>query len=388
METTPLDGGIDPGVGGSFPENLTDVNGTLYFSADNASDQDDEPYTSNGLAATRIQNINTTTNIGSNPSGFTALGGHVYFAATSTNDGRELWRATSLTSAEQVTDVVGSGSASPTEIASANGRVLFSASDDHVPNRELWTAGGPLTSGAAQALDLFPGVFRGGNPTDIVEIAGVVYFVGEDELSGREIFVLNEYTPAAQVTMNDGSDSRSQITSVTVAFDAVVDVEPADFVLTNIDTSTVVTNVQVDISEQDFRTVAVLTFGTSGASVQNRIGTGVLGNSLADGNYRLDVLAANVNDPTSGPGLAADLVFGGQTKNQGPINDNFYRLYGDVDGDGDTDFTDFSNDFLPGFGTVAGNAAFRPSLDFDGDGDQDFTDFVNGFLPHFGTLRL
>ena len=156
--------------------------------------------------------------------------------------------------------------------------------------------------------------------------------------------------------------------------------------LTNIDTSTAVTNIQYDVSEQDFKTVVVMTFGTNGASVANRVGTGVLGNSLADGNYRLDVLAAQVSDPTGGAGLAADFEFGNDVAADVP-NDGFFRQFGDGNGDGFSDFTDFSDDFLAGFGTADGDAGFRAFMDGNGDGFQDFTDFSDDFLPNFGTER-
>jgi hypothetical protein len=190
------------------------------------------------------------------------------------------------------------------------------------------------------------------------------------------------------IVINDGSAQRSQITSVTVTFDAVVDASAAAFVLTNIDTSTTVTNVEVDLAEKDFKTVATLTFGTDGASVVNRAGTGQLGNSLADGNYKLEVLAAQVTDPTTGvAGLSGgNVIFGDDVKGDVP-NDDFFRLFGDNDGDEDTDFTDFSDGFLPGFGSNDGDDDFRSFLDFDGDGDIDFQDFSQGFLPAFGNSR-
>ena len=76
--------------------------------------------------------------------------------------------------------------------------------------------------------------------------------------------------------------------------------------------------------------------------------------------------------------------FGGQTAGQ-PSNDDFFRLYGDVDGDGFTDFDDFAGGFLPAFGSSqATTPGFRADLDNNGDGFVDFNDFADGFLPNFG----
>ena len=56
---------------------------------------------------------------------------------------------------------------------------------------------------------------------------------------------------------------------------------------------------------------------------------------------------------------------------------NIFRLYGDADGDGDVDNTDFV-----AFRTAFGNG---PSIfDADGDGDTDNADFV-AFRSRFGT---
>ena len=75
--------------------------------------------------------------------------------------------------------------------------------------------------------------------------------------------------------------------------------------------------------------------------------------------------------------------FGGQLSNQ-MNNDDFFRLYGDGDGDGRTNFNDFGNHFLPAFGS----SGVDDPMDFNGDGNVTFVDFANGFLPNFGKVRL
>jgi hypothetical protein len=63
--------------------------------------------------------------------------------------------------------------------------------------------------------------------------------------------------------------------------------------------------------------------------------------------------------------------------------DKFYALFGDGNGDGLTDFRDFSQYFLPAFGS----STYREAMDYDGDGFVDFNDFRFGFLPNFGKHR-
>ena len=188
------------------------------------------------------------------------------------------------------------------------------------------------------------------------------------------------------MTINDGSASRSQITSVSVVFDREVDHTSLQtaFALTNIDNNTAVGSIAVAASNNNGKTTAVLTF--SGASTVDRLGTGVLGDSLADGNYRLNIASAQVARTDTGTTMAADNIFGGQTAGQSN-NDDFFRQFGDGDGDGNTDFLDFSGSFLPAFGNGQGSPGFRADMDHDGDGNVDFLDFSGGFLPNFGTGR-
>src|SRR5262249_22649258 len=101
----------------------------------------------------------------------------------------------------------------------------------------------------------------------------------------------------------------------------------------------------------------------------------VEGGSLADGRYMLTVLAAQVNGGQfdgNGDGTAGDdYVLVGTPAN------GLFRLFGDSDGDGDVDTSDFAA-FRAGFG--------GPSFTFDsdGDGDLDAVDF-GAFRQRFGS---
>jgi hypothetical protein len=115
---------------------------------------------------------------------------------------------------------------------------------------------------------------------------------------------------------------------------------------------------------------------------------GTLGTTLVDGNYRLEIAADQVRRATNNAAtMAADFVFGGQLKAEAN-NDEFFRWYGDDNGDGFTDFNDFAGGFLPAFGSENGvGTNYNEGLDQNGDGFVDFTDFASGFLPKFGTVR-
>jgi VCBS repeat-containing protein len=184
-----------------------------------------------------------------------------------------------------------------------------------------------------------------------------------------------------QVTINDGSDSRSQITSVTVEFNTEVDETALQsaFTLTNIDTNTEVTTLNVATNTAGGKTTAVLTFAP-GASVEERDGTGLAGNSLADGNYQLDIAAASV--VSSGTQMATDFLFGGQTESADP-NDDFFRLLGDANGDGFRNGIDL-NAIIP---SLFNAEEYREDLDTNGDGSINGID-LNALIPTlFGSPR-
>ncbi|MCS7466661.1 hypothetical protein NZK35_08400 [Stieleria sp. ICT_E10.1] len=170
-----------------------------------------------------------------------------------------------------------------------------------------------------------------------------------------------------QIVINDGAESRSQVTSVAVTFGEELEsaLLPSAFSLVNTSTSTAVGIVHVAASVMDGMTTATLTF--DGASTVDRGGTGAQGNSLTDGNYRLHIDASGIRS-TSGFEMFNDVIFGEQ-----PV-DGFFRLYGDSDGDRDVDGQDYGRFGLT-FLTTAGQSRFNAQLDSDGDGDVDGQDY-------------
>ena len=109
--------------------------------------------------------------------------------------------------------------------------------------------------------------------------------------------------------------------------------------------------------------------------------------TLLDGNYRLDIASAQVKLADGDlANMATDYVFGNQVRADAN-NDNFFRWYGDDDGNGVTNIFDFSNGFLPAFGTSTTSGPYDEAMDNDGNGVVNIFDFSNGFLPKFGTAR-
>lgn len=169
----------------------------------------------------------------------------------------------------------------------------------------------------------------------------------------------------AGVAVNDGSDQRSMVNSLTVTFDGHVTADAGAFDLSRPDGSLV--GLTVATSVVGGRTVAVLTF----------TGPDLIGGSLADGGYTLTVRADQVHDR-----WGRELDGDADGSAGGDRADTFFRLFGDSDGDGDVDGQDRDH-FRAAFGAAVGDPGYRWYFDFDGDGDVDGRD--NGqFNRRFG----
>lgn len=151
------------------------------------------------------------------------------------------------------------------------------------------------------------------------------------------------------VVINDGSAQRSMVNSLTVTFDRAVTFDPGAFELQRQDGGAVSLNVAASLVEG--RTVAVLMFS----------GSGIIGGSLADGNYMLTIRGDHVRD-----GAGRELDGDRDGNGGGGRVDAFFRLFGDSDGDRDVDLLDLGR-FLSTLGRRQGNRHYLDYMDFDGD---------------------
>jgi hypothetical protein len=158
------------------------------------------------------------------------------------------------------------------------------------------------------------------------------------------------------VVINDGAAQRSMVSQITVSFSGAAILDPGAIELRGQDGSLV--GLQADISLVDGKTVAVLTFS----------GTKFVGGSLADGGYTLTVRADRVHDR-----FGRELDGDGNGSAGGDRLDDFFRLFGDSDGDRDVDGLDREL-FRSALKTSADEAGYLWFFDFDADGDVDGQD--------------
>jgi uncharacterized protein (TIGR03118 family) len=195
-----------------------------------------------------------------------------------------------------------------------------------------------------------------------------LYFTAAPDNHEHGLFGSLRVAPAqvASVVVNDGSAQRSMVKSLTVTFDGPVTVNPGAFELSRQDGSLV--GLTVATSSLNGRAVAVLSF----------TGPGIVGGSLADGNYALTIRGDRVHDAI-GRSLDGD----GDGSAGGDRSDAFFRLYGDSDGDLDADLRDLGR-FLNTVGRRPGDPHYLAYFDVNGDGRVGVFDLV-AFSRRLGT---
>jgi ELWxxDGT repeat protein len=134
---------INPGAGSSSPAFLTEVGGTLYFSALDTSINGIELWKSDGTTdgTTLVKNINPTDFASSSPTDLTNVGGTLYFSANNGTNGIEVWKSDGTTAGTILTRDInpGSGNSSPNghNLTDVGGALYFRA-DDGTSGSELW----------------------------------------------------------------------------------------------------------------------------------------------------------------------------------------------------------------------------------------------------------
>jgi ELWxxDGT repeat protein len=196
---------IDPGASGSNPGELTKAMGMLFFSADDGT-HGRELWKSNGTPAgtVLVKNINHgTISYGGNtypasgdPIDLTKVNGTLFFSANDGTYGRELWKSDGTPAGTVLVKDINPGTISyygntypagsnPFYLTNVNGTLFFTANDG-TNGTELWQSNG-TADGTALVKDIRPGA-PGSYPTDLTEANGTLFFAADDATNGNELW--------------------------------------------------------------------------------------------------------------------------------------------------------------------------------------------------------
>jgi len=156
---------INPGSGSSEPKHFLVVGDTLFFTADDGINGR-ELWKTDGTAAgtTMVKDINVNGEIvlgtgvsytePSNPLSLTNVNGTLFFTAVAGLSGTELWKSDGTAAGTMMVKDInpGNGSSEPLHLTNVGGKLLFSA-DDGVRGHELWKSDG-TTAGTVLVKDI------------------------------------------------------------------------------------------------------------------------------------------------------------------------------------------------------------------------------------------
>jgi ELWxxDGT repeat protein len=145
---------INPGNANAWPSYLTDVNGTLFFTADDGVNGQ-ELWKTQGTEATTVlvKNINGAAE--SSPANLINFNGTLFFSAQESATGRELWKSDGTAAGTVlVKNIHTSGSSDPGWFTICN-NILFFVATNATSGRELWKTDG-TAAGTVLVKDITP----------------------------------------------------------------------------------------------------------------------------------------------------------------------------------------------------------------------------------------
>lgn len=211
---------IRPGSGYGFSFLLTDtlvnVNGTLFFTANNGINGV-ELWKSNGTAAgtVMVKDIKPGASL-TGPELLTAVNGTLFFVANDGVNGPELWKSNGTAAGTQlVKNINPSGGIHITDLEAVNGTLFFTAIDS-TNGLELWKSDG-TAAGTVLVRNINTGS-ASSNPANLTNVNGTLYFTATTAATGIELWKSNGTATGTvlvkDITPGTGSSTLTHLTSV------------------------------------------------------------------------------------------------------------------------------------------------------------------------------
>lgn len=195
--TVSLVSDINVGTVGSYPENFIIHNDILYFAATTNS-HGKELYSYNGTSVVRLTDVSSGTGNGvkAEPKNLFAYNDFIYFSGSVNGSDYQLYRYNPANNTAQLAfKINNSGSASIEGFTNYAGKLYFVANDG-VNGRELWVHDGTNTS---IVFNLNPAAGSGAD-FDLIVYNDLLYFSGNDGNSGFELYSFKDANVGIQNT--------------------------------------------------------------------------------------------------------------------------------------------------------------------------------------------
>ena len=183
----------------SVPLNLTDANGTLFFTLE-GMDGLEELWKSNGTSqgTSLVKDLGTSASYSGYYGYLTALkaiGGTVYFTAYDTTHGAELWKSDGTAQGTQLVNDINSGplGSDPQRLVESDNQLYFAAHDGSSPQQnQLWTTNGSA-AGTVAVASFSPGITTGSaalypGTSDFATLGSELLLPLEDGIHGTELW--------------------------------------------------------------------------------------------------------------------------------------------------------------------------------------------------------
>ena len=211
--------------GNSNPNYLTEMGGTLYFSAMDTTNNGHQLWKSDGttFGTVMVTAINSggTANPGIHTDGFVVMNNNLYFSANDGTNGVELWKSDGTASGTVMVKDINSGSAESFSYTPAvkpvvmNNELYFQAKDG-TSGFELWKSDG-TSSGTVMVKDIQTGS-NSGAPSSLTVVGNTLYFTANDGTNGVELWKSDGTTSGTVMVKDIYSGSGSGYPSYLTAF--------------------------------------------------------------------------------------------------------------------------------------------------------------------------
>ncbi len=216
---------IRSGLYGSYPQQLTDIGGTLFFVArgTNLADGSSSGYelwkTDGTQAGTVLVKDINSGGSGSYPTHLTNVNGTLYFTAYTPTTGYELWKSNGTEAGTTIVKEIGSGATGGylSELTNVNGKLFFRAYQSG-SGYELWKSDG-TNAGTVLVKDIRPTVVYNGTtyensfPSQLTNVGGTLFFRAYTYESGYELWK-SDGTSTGTVLVKD-INTNSSVTGTT-----------------------------------------------------------------------------------------------------------------------------------------------------------------------------